>query len=138
MGSAARRSRITNPASRAAPATNAVMAFGPTGAAGLHQRPGNSGRAAGDQRHRGQVEPGRGPAAVRQEDRGQNGRDQSDRHVDPEDPVPVQALDHGAADQWAARDGQPTDPAPDADDGSAPGGREGAAQDRQAERGDGG
>ena len=42
-----------------------------------------------------------------------------DRDVDPEDPLPVDPLDHGAADQRPERDGDPGDRAEHADRGAA-------------------
>ena len=61
---------------------------------------------------------GAGPdslAAGSREDRG----GQADRDVDPEDPVPVQALYHCAADQWATGDREPADGTPVPDDRAA-------------------
>ena len=52
---------------------------------------------------------------VRQHGQDERDRDDADRHVDPEDGLPVPALDDGAADQRADRDAEPGDAAPDAD-----------------------
>jgi len=61
-------------------------------------------------------------------------REDADRHVDPEDPVPVQVLGYRASDQRAAGDRQTGDPAPDADYRAPPLRREGRGQQRQAQR----
>jgi len=53
------------------------------------------------------------PKAFDQED--QRNGDDADGHVDPEDALPVPALDHGAADQRTGRDAEAGDAAPDAD-----------------------
>ena len=58
----------------------------------------------------------------------------ADRDVDPEDPLPRQSLDHRAADQRAAGHGQAGDRAEDPDRRAAALGREGRAQQGQAER----
>ncbi len=99
------------------------------------QAPGERDRADGYHRHAWQVEPGGRPAALRQPRDRKPGSGQADRDVEPEDPVPVQALHHGTTDQRAAGDGQAADGAPDADRGGAPLGRECGGQDGQAQRG---
>src|ERR671915_334563 len=60
---------------------------------------------------------GQPPAGERQQ------RD-ADRHVDPEDPLPRDAVDHGAADQRPEGDGEAGDPRPGADRQAAPTDRE--------------
>ena len=76
----------------------------------------------------------RGAAALAQPDRGQGGHRQPDGHVDPEDPLPGQALHHGAAQDRAGRDAEAGQGAPDADGRAALLGREGVADQRQGER----
>ena len=61
--------------------------------------------------------------------------DDPDRHVDPEDPVPVDALGDRAADDRPHRDGQAGESAVDADDHPAPFGRESGRQDGEAAAG---
>ena len=67
---------------------------------------------------------------------GQDAQDRHDggdaeRHVDPEDPVPVEALGDRAADQWSGRDTETGDPAPDPDDRAAAVGRERRGEEGQ-------
>ena len=61
-------------------------------------------------------------------------RDQPDRDVEPEDPLPADALDDGAADERAERHGHAGDRAEDADRGAALRGRERRAEQREPER----
>ena len=65
-------------------------------------------------------------AALRQAQQRQREQDEADRHVQPEDPLPGDALDDGAADERAERDGEAADPAPDAERDAAPRRRDGA------------
>ncbi len=62
----------------------------------------------------------------------------SDRHVDPEDPVPVEPFGDRAADQRADRDSKAREPAVDADNRAAPLGGKRRRQDGQAKRKDSG
>ena len=139
IGSAAVRSRSTNPASSAVPAMRAAIPLtspqpeSPTRTSAQAIRavpPATSGTA-------GRSSPVAGPLPPRQEQRGTGDRHHPDRHVDPEDPVPVEALHHDAADQRSAGHRQPGDPAEDADDRPAPLRRERGGDDRQRQRRDG-
>jgi hypothetical protein len=65
-------------------------------------------------------------------------RDQRDpdRHVDPEDPVPADAIDHGTADERPERDGEAGDAAPGADREAALALGERGGEQRERERRD--
>src|SRR5262249_54083003 len=93
------------------------LGAGPAEGAGPGQAPDQRGGPAADQGDAGQVDAGRRSAAVGELEAGQDGGGDPDGNVDPEDPVPVQALGDGTADQRAASDAQAGDAAPDADDG---------------------
>jgi hypothetical protein len=70
-------------------------------------------------------------------DGGQRERGQPDRDVDEEDPAPAQVLAEQPAEQWADRQGEGADGAPDADGGRAlPALGEGRGDDRQGGRRD--
>ena len=88
------------------------------------------------ERHAGQVEPVVGAEALAQRRARPRREQQPDRHVEPEDPVPGDALDDRAADHRAERDAEAADPAPDADRQPALLGRERLAQQRQRQRRD--
>jgi hypothetical protein len=62
-----------------------------------------------------QVKPGRRPAALRQSGDGRWQQRKSDRHVQPEDPLPRRAFDDSAADQRADSDRETADRAPGAE-----------------------
>ena len=82
----------------------------------------------------GQVQAALGAVALLEPACGGGSERDSDRHVDPEDPVPGAELDHGAADERAERDGDPADPRPDAERETALLRREGVGQQRQRQR----
>src|SRR5439155_26786262 len=56
---------------------------------------------------------------------------ETDRDVQPEDPLPGDALDDRAADEWPERDREAADAAPGAECEPALLGRDGGAEDRQ-------
>ena len=90
-----------------------------------HEAPDEPEGRAGDEREARDVEarrPARGSRASRLSTSGI--ADEPDRHVEPEDPLPVDALDDGAADERAAGDREPGDRAEDADRRAALRGRE--------------
>ena len=73
-------------------------------------------------------------AALHEEQARRRQHEQADRHVEPEDPLPGDAVDDGAADERAERDRETGDARPDAErDPSALGGKGGREQ-RQAQR----
>src|SRR4029077_4371591 len=61
-----------------------------------------------------------GAARLTQAQCGKRDQDEPDRHVEPEDPLPGDALDDRAADERPDRDGQSADPAPRAEDAPTP------------------
>ena len=74
-------------------------------------------------RHKDQsrdVESGARAPALGQAQPRPDGGDDTDGNVDPEDPVPIELLSDGAADEGATGDGEPGDTAPDPDHGTAP------------------
>jgi hypothetical protein len=80
----------------------------------------------------------RAPPRLVEHGRGQHHGDDADRHVQPEDPVPVEALDDRAADDRADRDAEAADAAPDADRGRAHPIGDRLGQQGQRQRCDGG
>ncbi len=66
--------------------------------------------------------------------RRQRQEDQPDRHVQPEDPLPGDAVDDGAADERAHGDSEAGDAGPGAERDTAPLARDRSAQDRQGQR----
>jgi hypothetical protein len=82
----------------------------------------------------GQVEPHEVAAAFRQQPHREKDADHAERDVDPEDPMPVDALCERTTDQRSAGDGEAGEPSRHADDETAPLVREGGGEDRQAER----
>ena len=67
---------------------------------------------------------------------GERDQREPDRDVEPEDPLPRDPLDDGAADERADRDAEAADPAPDPERRAAPLGRERLGDQGQGERGD--
>ena len=87
-----------------------------------------------DARH---VEARLGAVALAQARGREREQGEAERDVDPEDPLPAQAGDDGAADQRTEGDAHAADARPDAQRGAAPLGREGVGEQREGERGDG-
>jgi hypothetical protein len=109
---------------------------GPSGVAALHQGPDQRDDPAGHQGDSWQVEPPRRAVAFRQQPHAERRGGQPGRHVEPEDPLPAQALGNGTAGERAGRDGQPGQAAVDTDDQPAPLRGECGGEDRQAQRQD--
>src|SRR5213078_174155 len=88
---------------------------GPTGLVSAHQPPDESEGAAAHQREAGDVEAGVWAEALLHPGEYERDREQPDRHVDPEDPLPADSLDDGTADERPARHGDPRDRTEDPD-----------------------
>ena len=72
--------------------------------------------------------------ALLQAEERERDQDQPEGDVEPEDPLPGDALHDRAADQRAERDGEAADPAPGAEREAAALGRHGRGEDRQGQR----
>jgi hypothetical protein len=107
-----------------------------TGASGVstHESPDGPEGSRADQRQAREVESGVAAEALLDPGEDERDRGQADRHVEPEDPLPVDALGDRAADERAAGDRDPGDRAEQADRRSAALGREGGAEERQTQR----
>src|SRR5439155_25596850 len=79
------------------------------------QAPDDGEQATAHEAEAGQVEPGRRAVRLAEAGPGHRDRDQPDRDVDPEDPLPGEALGDGAADERPDRDGETGDSAPRAE-----------------------
>ena len=90
------------------------------------------------QGHAGQVQAGRRAVALAEPRPRDREERQADRHVQPEDPLPGGALDHGAADERPDGDGETAHCSPCAEGEAAPGGRHGRRQQGQRQRDDDG
>ena len=99
-----------------------------------HEAPDDAEQAGADEAEAGQVERAVGALGLREPPPGDGQQDEADGHVEPEDPLPGQALDDGAADDRADGDGEAGDAAPDAEREAAAGRRHRAGKDRQGER----
>jgi hypothetical protein len=73
----------------------------------------------------GQAQAARQAVALGEPDPREREHHDADRHVQPEDPLPGGALDHGAADQRPDGDGKTTHRSPRAEGETAPGRRHG-------------
>ena len=95
--------------------------------------------ADGAEQHTDDVEAMRVGRQVRHQDRGHHERDDADRDVDEEDPLPPEAVDEKTTGQRADQRGDTGGRAPQTHGGAAVGGREGAGDDshrlRRHERG---
>jgi len=91
-------------------------------------------QAGRGERQAGQVQRAGRAVALAQAARGERREREADRDVEPEDPLPRDPLDHGAADERAERDAEPADTGPDAERQPALLGRRAGAQQRQAQR----
>ena len=138
IGSRARSSQRTNAA------TSTMPAVSDTTISGLVQpwplprtRPQTMPKQAGaDEREPAQVEARARAVRLVQAPPRERHEDEADRDVDPEDPLPRQALDHGAADERPEGDGQAADATPGAEREAAALGRDRRAEDRQRQRRD--
>src|SRR5215469_11559354 len=82
------------------------------------------------------VEPWPWTEALVEADSAQDSDKDSDGHVDPEDPVPVEPVDHSSPENRSASDGRARDPAPHPDRHRSLVRREGFADQRQGQRQD--
>src|ERR1700693_6337156 len=82
---------------------------------GPDQAPDDREQAAAGNHQTAQVEMTVGAARLTQPDARQRRGQQADRDVDPEDPVPGDALDDGASDDRSDRDREATDASPGAE-----------------------
>ena len=106
----------------------------PTRVVRPHEPPHEAQHARGDERDAAKVQSLRPTVALGEQSRGQCQGDETDRDVDPEDPVPVDALRDGAPHERTDRDRQAGEPAVDAHDQAATRRGKRRRQDRQAER----
>ena len=102
----------------------------------LHRRVDDAEQAGARQPDAREVEPAGGAVALDQAAARDRQQREADGHVDPEDPLPRDALDDRAAGERAHRDGEAADARPDAEREAALLGRERLAEQRQRERGD--
>jgi hypothetical protein len=82
------------------------LGAGPPRLIGADQRPGQGDDAAGDQRDPHWIQALRGTVAFWEKAEAEGQRDDTDGHVDPEDPVPADPLGDAPADQRASGDRQ--------------------------------
>ena len=123
------------PTSRTTPRASATStSVDPQPASGARSTPHTSdAHRTGGGDHPDRVEPGARTVGLGQDaEDGHDGGD-AERHVHPEDPVPVEALGDHAADQRSGRDTETGDAAPDPDDRAAAVGRERRREQGQAE-----
>ena len=106
----------------------------PAARVGPDEAPHEAERGGGDEPDAGHVEPRLRAVALAQPRHAQRDRHEADRDVEPEDPLPREALDDRAAHERAERDSEAGDAAPQAEREPAPLGRDGVAQDGQGER----
>src|SRR5262249_45138674 len=83
----------------------------------------------------GDVEIALGTERLIEPEEAEDDGDDADRHVEPEDPMPGDALGDRAADERADRDGKPADTAPGAERDRTSLGRNTGREDRQGEWG---
>ena len=88
-----------------------------------HETPHDPEQAGADEREPTKVERGVGAVRLVEPRVRERCEHEPDRDVEPEDPVPREAADDGAADERADRDREAADAAPDAERETAPGGR---------------
>ena len=99
----------------------------------MHETPDEPEQAAACECEAGQVERLVGAVALVERPR-EREQHETDRHVQPEDPLPVDSLDDGPTDERARGDGEAGDPRPGAEGRTALLGREGRREDRQRQR----
>ena len=109
---------------------------GPAEVVAVDDAPHDREQAGADEAEARDVEPTFGAVALGQAQRGERHHDEADRHVEPEDPVPVEALGDGATDDRSDRDGQAGDAAPRPEREGSTLRRDRGGQDGQGERGD--
>ena len=91
-------------------------------------------QAAGREGEAGQVEPTVRAVRLLQLPERERDQDEPEGHVQPEDPLPGDALHDRAADERAERDGEAADATPGAERKTAAIRRHGGREDRQRER----
>ncbi len=106
----------------------------PAGGVAAHEPPHDPERGERDQHQPREVERAVAPARLRDPGEHERHRQQPDRDVDPEDPLPGQAVGDRAADHRPAPDGQAGQALQRAHRRAAALGREGGADERQRER----
>ena len=138
IGAAVRSSCATNATSRAAPtAIEPATSSEPQPArVAADDAVDDAEEAGAGERDAREVEPPRRAVALLQLAHGERGEDEADGHVEPEDPLPADALDDGAADERAERDAEAAHAGPDAEREAALLGGGVGAQQRERERGD--
>jgi hypothetical protein len=98
------------------------------------EAPGQAEHAAAGEQEPAEVELWSRTEALREPGERERSQYQADRHVEPEDPVPVEAVDDGAADDRPCRNRETGDTAPEPDRGTALLGRKCGADQRQGQR----
>ena len=138
IGSRARSSQMTNAATstRADRQGDDDLRARPALAVAADEAPDDAEEAGADEREPAQVEARARAARLVQAPPRERHEREADGDVDPEDPLPRQPLDHGAADERAEGDGEAADAAPGAEREAAALGRDRRAEDRQRERRD--
>ena len=113
-----------------------IGGIGPAAVVAVDHAPHDPQQARAGEAEARDVEAALGPVGLLEPQVGKDGRDDADRDVEQEDPVPAQPLGDGATHERADRDREPGDPAPRAErEGPSLRGNRGR-QDRQAERRD--
>ena len=138
IGSSARSSQATNAAVKHEPRAERDddLRRRPPLPVAADERPHDAEQTGAHQAETGQVEPRCGAVGLRQPAERERDQQQPDRHVEPEDPLPRQALDDGAADERPERDGEAADAAPRAERQAALLLRHRRAENRQRQRHD--
>jgi hypothetical protein len=106
---------------------------GPAELVAVDQAPHHGQQAAAREAQAGQIESSRWAAGLFEPERRQGDGDQADRYVDPEDPLPIQALGDRPTDERTDRDGEAGDATPCAERDGSTFRTDGGGQDRQAE-----
>ena len=136
IGAGARHSQPTNSAEQRGAGGQGAGHLGaaPAGGVAAHQAPHHAEHAGRDERRAPGGRAAGGAVALAHPDGRDRRQHQPDRDVEPEDPVPVEALRDGAADQRPAGDGQAGHGEEDPEGGAAALGRIGGADERERQR----
>ena len=135
IGAFARASQATNAASRTTPRGERAddLRAAPAVGVAVHEPPDEAEQAAArERRDRAGRAPCRAVGLV--EHPREREHREPDRDVEPEDPLPGDPVDDGAADERARRDGKTGDPGPGAERDAALLGRECGREERQRQR----
>jgi AAA ATPase domain len=108
----------------------------PPGGVAAHERPDDPEQTGAGEADAGQVDGLVGAVALGELGAGEGKGEKPDRDVEPEDPLPADALRDGAADERSDRDREALDPAPGAERGAALLGWDRAGEDGERERSD--